>query len=96
MDCLNAGLPSIVALPTLEAGIDTFVAVGDGWADDAVTTLTADGVATTPTGAAGLAGLLALAERGLSDFGGRTVLLINSEGSPAIPDWASWMPMIHV
>ncbi len=57
---LNCGTPSLVAWPLLERGVDAWVAVDDGWARAAVRLLAAHGVAAGETGAAGLAGLLAL------------------------------------
>lgn len=61
---LNAGKPSLVAWPLLLAGIDTFVAIDDDPVPDAMRLLAADGVVAGETGAAGLAGLLAVHDAG--------------------------------
>ncbi len=57
---LNCGLPSPVAWPTLHAGLDAALAIPDDLARDAVRALAAEGVVAGETGAAGVAGLLAL------------------------------------
>ena len=57
---LNCGLVSQVALPDMVAGIAAFCAIDDDAAEDAVRLLLADGIACGETGAAGVAGLLAL------------------------------------
>jgi diaminopropionate ammonia-lyase len=59
---LNCGLPSPVAWPTLQAGLDAAMAVPDDLARAAMRALAAEGVAAGETGAAGVAGLLALLE----------------------------------
>jgi len=58
---LNCGLPSPLAWPYLQAGIDLAVAAPDEAAREAMRTLADAGVVAGETGAAGLAGLLALA-----------------------------------
>jgi diaminopropionate ammonia-lyase len=60
MTGLNCGMPSIVALPDVAAGFDLLLAIGDERAQAAAALLADAGVQTGPTGAAGLAGLLAL------------------------------------
>jgi threonine dehydratase len=91
---LNCGLPSLLAWPVLRAGADAFLAVGDGFAETAIRTL-ADGhdgdprVVAGESGAAGLAGLLALcgeavlaeARRRLGLGPSARVLLISTEGA---------------
>lgn len=57
---LCCGIPSLVAWPILSQGIDVFVAVDDEWARGAMRELATAGVVAGETGAAGLAGLLAL------------------------------------
>ncbi len=62
---LNCGTPSPAAWPTLRAGIDLFLAVDDGFAEEAMRRLAAGGggdprVVAGESGAAGLAGLLTL------------------------------------
>jgi diaminopropionate ammonia-lyase len=57
---LCCGIPSLVAWPIISKGIDLFVAVDDEWARAAMRELAMAGVVSGETGAAGLAGLLAL------------------------------------
>ena len=57
---LCCGVPSLVAWPILSSGIDVFVAIDDEWAREAMRALAGAGVVSGETGAAGLAGLLAL------------------------------------
>lgn len=59
---LNCGRASRVALPDMAAGIDAFCAIGDDAAERAVRLLLRDGLTCGETGAAGVAGLLALRE----------------------------------
>ena len=79
----TAGLVSVVAWPTVAAGIDVFVAVDDGAAERAMRDLASVDVVAGETGAAGLAGLRALVESGASpvDLAGRSVLVICTEGA---------------
>lgn len=60
---LNCGLASLVALPDMATGFAAFCAIDDRAAERAVQLLLADGLACGETGAAGVAGLLALRER---------------------------------
>ena len=60
---LNCGTASRIAMPELIAGIDAFCAIDDRAAEAAVRMLLDDGLACGETGAAGVAGLLALRER---------------------------------
>lgn len=64
MNGLNCGLPSTLAHRLLGELAHVFVAVGEAWAQDAVTALAAGTpeVRSAPAGAAGLAGLLAVTE----------------------------------
>jgi diaminopropionate ammonia-lyase len=82
---LNCGLPSPLALPLLDAGVDDFVAITDDDARAAMRELAAAGVEAGESGAAGLAGLLAAADRGLGPELGltrdATVLLLCTEGA---------------
>jgi diaminopropionate ammonia-lyase len=57
---LNCGLPSLIAWPTLRAGLDAALAVGDEAARGAMRDLAGAGLVAGETGAAGLAGLAAL------------------------------------
>ncbi|CAA9484384.1 MAG: Diaminopropionate ammonia-lyase [uncultured Solirubrobacteraceae bacterium] len=59
---LNCGLASRVALPDMAAGIDAFCAIDDRATEQAVRLLLRDGLTCGETGAAGVAGLLALRE----------------------------------
>jgi diaminopropionate ammonia-lyase len=85
---LNCGRPSTVAWPDLSAGLDGVVAIDDATAQKAIDRLGALGLAAGPSGAAGLGGLLALAEvpgarerLRLSDQ--TRVLVINTEAGQA-------------
>ena len=57
---LNCGTVSLIAWPTVLAGVDVFVAVDDAAAEQAMRDLAALGVVAGETGAASLAGLRAL------------------------------------
>ncbi|MEN9935361.1 MAG: hypothetical protein RLZZ387_1940 [Chloroflexota bacterium] len=59
---LNCGAPSLIAWPLLRAGLDAAVAVDDDHARSAMRLLAAEGLVAGETGAAGVAGLLALAD----------------------------------
>lgn len=59
---LNCGLPSPVAWPIISAGLDAALAVPDDLARVAMRALAAEGVVAGETGAAGVAGLLALCD----------------------------------
>lgn len=91
---LNCGTPSLVAWPVLRAGIDLFLAVDDAFAEEAMRRLAAGTwgdprVVAGESGAAGLAGLLALCRKpelrrareavGLGPRG--RVLVVNTEGA---------------
>jgi diaminopropionate ammonia-lyase len=83
---LNCGSPSVVAWPTVSRGIDLFVAIEDDRAREAMRMLAGAGIVSGETGAAGLAGLLALSQQ---EGGRRTlglteetrVLVFNCEGA---------------
>jgi diaminopropionate ammonia-lyase len=62
MGGLNCGRPSTVAWPDLSAGLDGVVAIDDAAAQTAIDRLAAFGLGAGPSGAAGLGGLLALAD----------------------------------
>ncbi len=88
MTCLACAEPSLLAWQELERAAFAFVAIGDAAASDAVRLLAAEGIASAPSGAAGAAGLLAMA----ADPEGRAalglsrqsrVLVFNTEGSAA-------------
>lgn len=91
---LNCGTPSLAAWPILRAGIDLFLAVDDGFAQEAMRALAAGrradpSVVAGESGAAGCAGLLALrrepglrAAREAIGLGVRSrVLVVNTEGA---------------
>jgi diaminopropionate ammonia-lyase len=88
MGGLNCGRPSTVAWPDLLAGLDGVVAIDDDAAQAAIDRLAALGLASGPSGAAGLGGLLALADvpdarerLGLSATS--RVLVLNTEAATA-------------
>jgi diaminopropionate ammonia-lyase len=60
MSGLNCATPSLIAWPSVSRGIDAYVAVPDERVPEAMRLLAADGIVAGETGAAGLAGLLAL------------------------------------
>jgi diaminopropionate ammonia-lyase len=79
MDCLNAGAPSVTCLPTILAGFDAFIAVGDELVSSSIQMLARAGVVSGATGCSGLVGLRAAREHlGLTEQ--THVLLVNSEG----------------
>jgi diaminopropionate ammonia-lyase len=83
---LNCGTPSVIAWPYLQATVDAFVAIEDRHAFEAMRLLADAGVVSGESGAAGLSGLLVLAEseEGRAVLGlDRTsrVLLVNTEGA---------------
>ncbi len=80
---LNCGLASLLALPTVAATFDAFVAVDDDACRAAVRALAAAGMDVGETGAAALAGLTALVDEHRDAFPlppGATVLLLATEG----------------
>jgi diaminopropionate ammonia-lyase len=88
MGGLNCGRPSTVAWPDLSAGLDGVVAIDDDAARAAIDRLCALSLASGPSGAAGLGGLLALADvpgarerLGLSATS--RVLVLNTEAATA-------------
>ncbi|MDP9440313.1 MAG: diaminopropionate ammonia-lyase [Actinomycetota bacterium] len=82
---LNCGSPSVVAWPVVSKGVDLFVEIEDRWAREAMRMLAAAGIVSGETGAAGLAGLLALTREGDRGELGLTeearVLVFNCEGA---------------
>jgi hypothetical protein len=84
MSGLNCGNVSLVAWPTVAAGVDVFVAIGDSGIPSAMRDLADIGVEAGETGAAGLAGLQALISAG-GDVGSslenRSVLVLCTEGA---------------
>jgi diaminopropionate ammonia-lyase len=85
---LNCGAPSVVAWPTVSRGIDLFVSVDDEWPRRAMRAMARSGIVSGETGAAGLAGLLALMVEegeGTRELLGITeetrVLIFNCEGA---------------
>ncbi len=79
---LNCGRPSPVAWPLVATGLDVLVAVPDAAARAAMRDLAAAGVVAGESGAAGLAGMTALAAAGTGRPGpGDRVLLIVTEGA---------------
>ena len=84
---LNCGRPSPLAWPLVRDGLHAAIAVEDGRAREAMRLLAAGGVVAGESGAAGLAGLLALVDehpeqaRRLGLDGEAVVLLVNTEGA---------------
>lgn len=85
---LNCGMPSELVWPLLAAGTDVFVGIDDDYAEDAMRALAREGIVSGESGAAGLGGLLALAEHGTPEERSRTglhadacVLVVNTEGA---------------
>ncbi len=85
---LNCGLPSELVWPVVAAGTDVFVGISDDHADQAMRALADEGVVAGESGAAGLGGLLALAQHGSSEERARAgldadacVLVVNTEGA---------------
>jgi diaminopropionate ammonia-lyase len=58
---LNCGLPSMIAFPIVASTFAGFAAIDDPLTCDAIRLLSHEGIQAGETGAAGLAGLLALA-----------------------------------
>jgi diaminopropionate ammonia-lyase len=77
---LNAGLPSEIAWPWVSKGIDTFIAVDDKRALDAIQMLAGEGLAAGETGAAGLAGVLGWLQLSGRTLANERLLLICTEG----------------
>jgi diaminopropionate ammonia-lyase len=88
MDGLNCGLPSAVAWPALQAGLDAVVAIGDEEVTEAMRRLAGLRISSGPSGAAGLAGITAMlsgqeaeqARDRLALSADSTVVLISTEG----------------
>jgi diaminopropionate ammonia-lyase len=83
---LNCGNVSIVAWPAIRRGVDAFVTVTDAAAEDAMRALARIGIVAGETGAAALAGLRTLVDRGpdfgtAPDLGGRHALVLCTEGA---------------
>jgi diaminopropionate ammonia-lyase len=76
---LNCGTPSLIAWPVVRAGIDSFVAVSDDDAEEAMRALADVGVVSGESGAAGLAGLLAFGPQ-LGLRPDDRVLVVSTEG----------------
>ncbi|MDT7950120.1 MAG: diaminopropionate ammonia-lyase [Acetobacteraceae bacterium] len=88
MDCLACGEPSLLAWQELGRSATAFLAIGDDWATEAVHALAALNIESQPSGAAGLAGLLAAAadpdlKAAFALDGSSRVLLFNTEGGAA-------------
>ncbi len=84
---LNCGTPSLLAWPVIRDAFDFFLAIDDDYAREAMRHLAASGVVSGESGAAGVAGLLALAgETALDDARRRLlphdakVLVVSTEG----------------
>jgi diaminopropionate ammonia-lyase len=73
---LNCSEVSLTAWPSIKRGVDIFLAIEDFRTLDAMRLLSAAGIDSGESGAAGLAGLVALRDQ----FQGQRVLVINTEG----------------
>jgi diaminopropionate ammonia-lyase len=81
---LNCGAASPLTWPVVQAGVHTFVAIADEAAEQAVRVLAGAGIVAGETGAAGLAGLLALTAAPSAHrvpLAGRHVLVLCTEGA---------------
>lgn len=83
---LNCGLPSLIAWPLLQAGLDSVLAIDDAYACQGVRELAALGITAGETGAAGIGGLLAIAAHPnllqQAGIGSQSrVLVISTEGA---------------
>ncbi|MUH53143.1 MAG: diaminopropionate ammonia-lyase [Actinobacteria bacterium] len=82
---LNCGLPSLIAWPVISQFADAFVAIDDDIAFDTMRLLADCGIVAGESGAAGLAGLLAITDESERSLMGlhsdATVLVINTEGA---------------
>jgi diaminopropionate ammonia-lyase len=86
---LNCGLPSLLAWPVIRDGMDLFLAVEDRWAEEAMRACWREGITAGESGAAALAGLLALMRapelaeaRAAAGYGPDTrVLVVNTEAA---------------
>ena len=86
---LNCGTPSPVAWPLVSTGVDLFAAIDDAWAHEGMRALARAGVVSGETGAAGMAGLLALltaddlagARREIGVTTSSSVLVLSTEGA---------------
>lgn len=73
---LNCSEVSLTAWPSIRRSVDMFIAIEDRLTIEAMRLLGQAGIDSGESGAAGLAGLLAIQER----FRGQRVLLVNTEG----------------
>ncbi|MDQ1509391.1 MAG: diaminopropionate ammonia-lyase [Actinomycetota bacterium] len=78
---LNCGTVSPIAWPTVSRGVDVFVAVGDGAAEQAMRDLATIGVVAGETGAAALAGLRAVNASMPDALRDRHALVLCTEGA---------------
>ena len=79
---LNCATPSLIAWPLVSQGLDVYVSVRDDRVPQAMRLLAGDGLVAGETGAAGLAGMLRLAEEADPVWDpGACVLLLVTEGA---------------
>jgi len=82
LDCKE---PSLLAFEILQQAADRFVCVSESEADTAVIQLAESGIATTPSGAAGMAAMLAASRLEIGMSEGSICLVIATEGYIDLP-----------
>lgn len=75
---LNCGFPSLTAWPAVSGGFDSFVAIADSYVPGALRVLADEGIEAGETGAAGVAGMLALVE---------------DDGDPQVDEARAWIDL---
>lgn len=80
---LSCGTPSLIAWPLVSRGVDVFIAIEDEWAKEAMRELARSNIVSGETGAAGLAGLLALL-KSKTGAEARKLIGLNEEASVLI------------
>ncbi|MCZ7529457.1 MAG: diaminopropionate ammonia-lyase [Acidimicrobiia bacterium] len=100
---LNCGTPSHVAWKELATGLDATVVIDDDWAREGVRALARAGVVVGESGAAGLAGLMALREQAPPEVcaaaglrSDASVLLLATEGATDPDAWTEIVEPSHL
>ncbi len=92
---LNCGMPSLIAWPIMRDATELFVGVPDDWAETAMRAYYREGIVSGESGAAALAGLIALmttdemkeAREKLGINSGSKVFVLNTEGDTDPVNW---------